>query len=194
MPIKEDFCKGDKKPIGKIALDDGENFHWVWPSQAGEAGNDWDASKDEKVLADYKKHGEKMVKLGITGTMVANDWDVCVADGACIEACPVQIFQWYRTDKDISGIKAVKDTTPWKGLGTTEKEERLDYTDKADAIREHDCIWCMACVSVCPPQAVLVDQGLQEFHEKAAGTYQTLGSGQANPHSDHAAPPSKGIV
>ena len=107
MPIKEDFCKGDKKPIGKIALDD-EQFHWVWPSQAGEDGNDWDASKDEKVLADYKKHKEKMVKLGITGTMVANDWDVCVADGACIEACPVQIFQWYRTDKDISGIKAVK--------------------------------------------------------------------------------------
>jgi ferredoxin len=52
----------------------------------------------------------------------------------------------------------------------------------------------MACVSVCPPQAVLVDQGLQEFHEKAAGTYQKLGSGAANPHSDHAAPPSKGIV
>ena len=39
----------------------------------------------------------------------------CVADGACIEACPVQIFQWYRTDKDISGIKAVKDTTSWPG-------------------------------------------------------------------------------
>ena len=99
MPIKEDFCKGDKKPIGKISYADGEYFHWVWPSQAGEEGNDWDASKDEKVLADYKKHGEKMEKLGITGTMVANDWDVCVADGACIEACPVQIFQWYRTDK-----------------------------------------------------------------------------------------------
>ncbi|RTZ70947.1 MAG: ferredoxin, partial [Thaumarchaeota archaeon] len=149
--------------------------------------------KDEKVLADYKKHKEKMVPLGITGTMVANDWDSCIADGACIEACPVQIFQWYRTDKDISGIDAVKDKTPWKGLGTTEKEERLDYTDKADAIREHDCIWCMACVSVCPPQAVLVDQGLQEFHEKAAGTYQNLSSGAANPHSHHEVP-SKGIV
>jgi len=185
MPIKEDFCRGDKKPIGKINYNDGENFHWVWPSQAGEAGNDWDASKDEKVLADYKKHGEKMEKLGITGTMVANDWDVCVADGACIEACPVQIFQWYRTDKDISGIKAVKDTTPWPSAGTTEKEERLDFTDKADAIREHDCIWCMACVSVCPPLAVLVDQGNQEFHEKAAGTYQKLGSGAANPHAEH---------
>ena len=77
MPIKEDFCKGDKKPIGKIALDDGENFHWVWPSQAGEEGNDWDASKDEKVLADYKKARRKNGEtLGITGTMVANDWDV----------------------------------------------------------------------------------------------------------------------
>jgi len=116
---------------------------------------------------------------------VANDWDSCVADGACIEACPVQIFQWYRTDKDISGIDAVKDTTPWPGAGTTEKEERLDFTDKADAIREHDCIWCMACVSVCPPQAVLVDQGLQEFHEKAAGTFKVMASGGANPHAEH---------
>jgi len=69
MPIQEDFCKGDKKPIGKIALDDGENFHWIWPSQGLV-----EASKDEKVLADYKKHKEKMVPLGITGTMVANDW------------------------------------------------------------------------------------------------------------------------
>jgi len=53
MPIKEDFCRGDKKPIGKISYSDGEYFHWVWQSQACEEGNDWDASKDEKVLADY---------------------------------------------------------------------------------------------------------------------------------------------
>ena len=48
MPIKEDFCRGDKKPIGKIALDDGGKFSLGLPSQAGEDGNDWDASKDEK--------------------------------------------------------------------------------------------------------------------------------------------------
>ena len=180
MPIQEDFCHEGKKTVGKISLDDSEYYHWVWESQGLV-----EASKDEKVLADYKKHKEKMVKLGISGTMVANDWDSCVADGACIEACPVQIFQWYRTDKDISGIDAVKDTTPWKGVGTTEKEARLDFTDKADPIREHDCIWCMACVSVCPPQAVLVDQGNQEWHEKAEGSFQKLGSGQSNPHADH---------
>ena len=183
MPINEDFCHGDKNPIGKIIDGPSGNFHWVWPSQVGEGQNEWDASKNEQVLADYEKHGEKMEKLGITGTMVANDWDVCVADGACIEACPVQVFQWYRTDKDISGIDAVNDTTEWKGEGSTEKEERLDYTDKADAIREHDCIYCMACVSVCPPQAVLVDQANMEWHEKAAGTFVKMESGSENPHA-----------
>lgn len=176
MPIQEDFCKNGKKPIGKISLADGEHYHWVWPSQGLV-----EASKDEKVLAAYKEHKEKMVPLGITGTMVAVDWDSCIADGACIEACPVQVFQWYRTEKDIPAIKAIKET--FEGTGSYEKEERKDYSDKADAIREHDCIWCMACVSVCPPQAVLVDQGNQEFHEKAAGTFQKLGSGQANPHA-----------
>jgi len=44
MPIKEDFCKGDNKPIGKSNYNAGDNFHWVWRSQAGESGNDWDAS------------------------------------------------------------------------------------------------------------------------------------------------------
>ena len=43
-----------------------------------------------------------------------------------------------------------------------------DLTDKADPIREHDCIWCMACVSVCPPQAIKVDQSNVEKHETAA--------------------------
>ena len=52
--------------------------------------------------------------------------------------------------------------------GLTEMDERLDYTDKSQPIREHDCIWCMACVSVCPPQAIKVDQSNVEKHESAA--------------------------
>ena len=35
---------------------------------------------------------------------------------------------------------------------------------------EHDCIWCMACVSVCPPQAIKVDQSNLEHHDKAAAS------------------------
>lgn len=175
MPILEDFCV-DKKPIGKIKHADGEHYHWVWPSQGL-----CEASQDEKVLEAYKKNGEKMEKLGVSGTMVAVDWDACVGDGACIEACPVQVFQWYRTEKDIPAVKAINET--FEGTGSSVKEERHDFSDKADPIREHDCIWCMACVSVCPPLAVGVDQSKQEWHEKAAGTFQKLGSGQANPHS-----------
>lgn len=54
------------------------------------------------------------------------------------------------------------------GTGSTVKEERSDYTDKSDPIREHDCIWCMVCVSVCPRGASKVDRSNLEFHEKAA--------------------------
>jgi hypothetical protein len=38
----------------------------------------------------------------------------------------------------------------------------------------------MACVSVCPPQAVLVDQANMEPHEKAAGTFVKMESGSEN--------------
>jgi len=175
MPILEDFCQG-KEPIGKISHSDGEHFHFVWPSQGLV-----EASKDEKTVAAYKANGEEMVPLGVSGTMVAIDWDSCVGDGACIESCPVQVFQWYRTEKNIPAINAINET--FEGTGSDVKEERKDFSDKADPIREHDCIWCMACVSVCPPQAVLVDQGLQEWHEKAAGTFTKMESGSANPHA-----------
>lgn len=176
MPIAENFPEG-LKPIGKIKHADGENFHFMW----GPGRDDAEASKDEKVRSAYAARNEELVPLGISGTMVAVDWDSCVADGACIEACPVQVFQWYRTEKDIPAIDAINET--FEGTGSSVKEERKDYTDKADPIKEHDCIWCMACVSVCPPQAIKVDQGNQEFHEKEAGTFTKMESGSANPHA-----------
>ncbi|AFS80676.1 4Fe-4S ferredoxin [Candidatus Nitrosopumilus koreensis AR1] len=176
MPIAENFPEG-LKPIGKIKHADGENFHHVW----GPGRSNAEAFKDDKVKAAYAKRDEKQVPLGISGTMVAVDWDSCVADGACIESCPVQVFQWYRTEKDTPAIDAINET--FEGTGSSEKDERKDYTDKADPIREHDCIWCMACVSVCPPQAIKVEQGNLEFHEKEAGTFVKMESGSANPHA-----------
>ncbi|MBA4452974.1 MAG: ferredoxin family protein [Nitrosopumilaceae archaeon] len=161
MPIAENFPEG-LKPLGKIMHSDGEHYHIMWgPGREGveAAGND-------EVKAAYKTRNEELVPLGVSGTMVAVDWDSCVADGACIEACPVQVFQWYRTEKDMPAKDVVGQT--FDGSGSTEKDQRKDYTDKADPIREHDCIWCMACVSVCPPQAIKVDQSNQEHHDKAA--------------------------
>ena len=47
------------------------------------------------------------VPLGIHGTTVAVDWDSCVAAGSCMSVCPVQTFQWFRTEKDIPADKLV---------------------------------------------------------------------------------------
>jgi len=174
MPIAEDFCK-DQKPVGKVSHADGENFHWVWGK-----GKKGDAASNENVIAAYKERGEKIVPLGVHGTTVAVDWDDCVAAGSCMSVCPVQTFQWYRTEQDIPAHK-VKGTT-FAGTGKTEQDERLDYTDKSDPIREHDCTNCLACVEACPQHAIIVEQGNLEFHEKAAGTYVKMAGG-TNPHA-----------
>ena len=168
MPIAENFPEG-LKPLGKINLDDG-NFHIMWgPGKTKNVdGSQAETLTDTDVVAAYTAKGEEHVPLGVSGTMVAVDWDSCVADGACIEACPVQVFQWYRTEKDIPAKDVVGQT--FEGTGSDVKDERKDLTDKADPIREHDCIWCMACVSVCPPAAIKVDQSNVEKHEGAAKT------------------------
>jgi len=168
MPIAENFPEG-LKPLGKINLDDG-NFHIMWgPGKTKNTdGSQSETLADSDVVAAYASRGEEQVPLGVSGTMVAVDWDSCIADGACIEACPVQVFQWYRTEKDIPAKDVVGQT--FAGTGSDVKDERKDLTDKADPIREHDCIWCMACVSVCPPAAIKVDQSNVEKHESAAKT------------------------
>jgi NAD-dependent dihydropyrimidine dehydrogenase PreA subunit len=73
-------------------------------------------------------------QLGIWGTEVCVDFDICVADGACIEACPVNVYEWLETP----------------GHPASEKKPFM--------IREKDCIFCMACENVCPPQCVKIFQ------------------------------------
>ena len=54
---------------------------------------------NHKVYAEgvqrYDEDGKPYpTKLGIHGTMVAVDFEACIADGACMDACPVQVFEW----------------------------------------------------------------------------------------------------
>jgi NAD-dependent dihydropyrimidine dehydrogenase PreA subunit len=81
-----------------------------------------------KVWGPYDAPGQ----LGVWGDYVCVDFDICIADGACIEACPVNVYEWLETP----------------GHPASEK--------KAFMIREKDCIFCMACENVCPPQAVKI--------------------------------------
>ena len=120
MPIDDNFPEG-LKPIGKINHSDGEHFHWFWgPGKLKEA------SKYEDTIKDFKTRGEDLQPLGVSGTMVAVDWDSCYADGACIEACPVQVFQWYRTEKDIPATKVIGETFEGSGEDSN-KDGRKDF-------------------------------------------------------------------
>jgi ferredoxin len=57
------------------------------------------------------------------------------------------------TEYDVPAIDLANATSAGTGEDH-DRDGRKDYTDKSDPIRELDCIWCMACVSVCPPQAI----------------------------------------
>jgi NAD-dependent dihydropyrimidine dehydrogenase PreA subunit len=70
--------------------------------------------------------------MGVWGEFVSVDFDICVADGACIDACPVNVYEWF----DAPGNPA------------SEKKPLM--------AREPDCIFCLACEGVCPPQAIKI--------------------------------------
>ena len=167
------------KVVGKTSHADGEHFHWIW----GSGRNDGEAFADEKVKEAYEAHGETQVPLGIHGTTVAVDWDSCIASGSCMSVCPVQTFQWYRTEQDMQAADVVGKT--FTGTGKTEQNDRLDYTDKSMPIREHDCTNCMACQEICPTHAIVIDSSFQEYHEKESGTFVKMVSGSENPHAHH---------
>jgi NAD-dependent dihydropyrimidine dehydrogenase PreA subunit len=84
--------------------------------------------KGIEVWGPYDAPGQ----LGIWGTSVCVDFDICISDGACIDACPVNVYEWL----DTPGHPA---------------SERKPFM-----AREKDCIFCLACENVCPPQAIKI--------------------------------------
>src|SRR5437899_119384 len=131
MPIDDQFYK-NLKAVEK------HHEHIVW----GPGKQQGAATSDENVKAAYSQAGQAIQPLGIHGTFVAVDWDDCIADGGCLPVCPVAVFEWLQNP------------------GKSGKDERAGYADKSDPVREADCIFCMACVTVCPTTAIKVDQSL----------------------------------
>lgn len=72
-------------------------------------------------------------KLGIRGTYVAVDWDVCTGCGICLEICPLQLYEWVETS----------------GHSTSKK--------KAFPAREPDCVQCYKCEAQCSMQAIRIE-------------------------------------
>jgi protein-S-isoprenylcysteine O-methyltransferase Ste14/NAD-dependent dihydropyrimidine dehydrogenase PreA subunit len=74
-------------------------------------------------------------RLGIRGSNVAVDWDICTGCGICINVCPEHIYDWRET------------------IGHPISEK------KAFPIGESDCIQCFQCENKCPVKAVRVTYG-----------------------------------
>ena len=70
--------------------------------------------------------------MGVWGEFVSVDFDICIGDGACIDACPVAVYELFDFPGNVASTK------------------------KPLQINEPDCIFCLACEGVCPPQAIKI--------------------------------------
>jgi len=71
-------------------------------------------------------------KLGIRGSNVAVDWDLCTGCGICLENCPAQVYEWRET--------AAQPTS-----------QKKPFPAKATK-----CMCCYQCEKQCPVQAIRV--------------------------------------
>ena len=89
-------------------------------------------TKTGNEIKTWGRVGSDNKVMGVWGEFVSVDFDICVADGACIDACPVAVFEFF----DFPGNAA--------------------STKKPLQINEPDCIFCIACENVCPPVAIKI--------------------------------------
>ncbi len=80
----------------------------------------------------WGRRGTDNAVMGVWGEFVSVDFDICVADGACIDACPVDVYEWFDTP----------------GNAASDKKPLMS--------KESDCIFCLACEGVCPPKAIKI--------------------------------------
>jgi len=89
-------------------------------------------TKTGNDLKTWGRVGADNKVMGVWGEFVSVDFDICIADGACIDACPVGVFEFFEFPGNVASTK------------------------KPLQINEPDCIFCLACEGVCPPTAIKI--------------------------------------
>jgi NAD-dependent dihydropyrimidine dehydrogenase PreA subunit len=89
-------------------------------------------TKTGNDLKTWGRVGTDNKVMGVWGEFCSVDFDICIGDGACIDACPVAVYEFF----DFPG-----------NVGSTKKPLQIN---------EPDCIFCLACEGVCPPQAIKI--------------------------------------
>ena len=89
-------------------------------------------TKTGNELKTWGRDGTDNKVMGVWGEFVSVDFDICIGDGACIDACPVAVYEFF----DFPG-----------NAGSTKKPLQIN---------EPDCIFCLACEGVCPPEAIKI--------------------------------------
>jgi NAD-dependent dihydropyrimidine dehydrogenase PreA subunit/transcription termination factor NusB len=84
------------------------------------------------TIKTWGRRGTNNGIMGVWGEFVSVDYDICIADGGCIEACPVGVYEWFDTP----------------GNPASDQKPLMS--------KETDCIFCLACEGVCPPQAIKI--------------------------------------
>ena len=87
-------------------------------------------TKTGNMVQTWGRVGTDNKVMGVWGEFVSVDFDICIGDGACIDACPVAVYEFF----DFPG-----------NAGSTKKPLQIN---------EPDCIFCLACEGVCPPEAI----------------------------------------
>jgi NAD-dependent dihydropyrimidine dehydrogenase PreA subunit len=85
-----------------------------------------------KRTSTHRNHSvwhSKTSELGIHGTRVAVDFDICTGCLKCLTVCPEEVFEQFEPSPNLL---------------------------KADPVNESVCLDCLACELVCPEDAILI--------------------------------------
>ena len=89
-------------------------------------------TKSGNMIQTWGRDGTDNKVMGVWGEFCSVDFDMCIGDGACIDACPVAVYEFFDFPGNVASTK------------------------KPLQINEPDCIFCLACEGVCPPQAIKI--------------------------------------